>query len=173
MFLDVDGVVLVGDDRAARAATWIRRRVWLESHGVAVVVYFSERVLRDLRKLVGLPGVEFRWLTSWQQDAPEALGPVIGLGASWRSCAAGPGSAGEPTLDWWKATFVRKAVESGKRVVWVDDDISRWISLVREYGDGMSLDWIDQPSLLCVCPSPTYGLNAKDLREMECFILGG
>lgn len=174
VLVDVDGVINA-DIPLWPTDTHRRKHVHLTSIGTAQRIDYSTAVVDGLRDIAAMPGVEMRWLTTWQHAAAEDLAPVIGAGSDWPVLVEPTTleGLGTPYLDWWKADAARACVRAGHRVVWLDDDIDAWRRLARIFGRPERLEWITPESVLTVCPSSIHGLEQRHFTAVAAFIEAG
>ncbi len=171
VFVDVDGVINA-DIPQWPTHTHRRADVFMRSIGSAQRIDYSTAVVDGLRDIEAMPGVEMRWLTTWQQAAAEDLAPVIGIGSTWPVMVEPTTLEGLGTsyLDWWKADAVRACVRAGNRVVWIDDDIAAWQRLARIFGKPERLEWITPGAVLTVRPASRHGLESRHFADIAEFI---
>ena len=100
------------------------------------------------------------WHSTWREAAVSDLAPVLGLPAIPISVA--PEWTHRPERIWWKLPAAQRVVESGRRLVWTDDDIA---VVPDQVGDLAA-----QPDTLLISPDPQAGLTADNLRSIADFI---
>jgi hypothetical protein len=174
VFVDVDGVINA-DIPLWPTDTHRRADVFIRSIRQAQRIDYSTDVVDGLRAIEAMPGVEMKWLTTWQYAAADDLAPVIGVGSGWPVMVEPmtTDGLGNPYLDWWKADVVRDSARAGQRVVWIDDDIVAWQRLARIFGKPERLEWITPESVFTVCPSSMHGLEPRHFADIAEFIAAG
>lgn len=156
VYLDVDGVL---NAVTGSLPQW----GWsAESHRCTRVngflISWSTELIDRLNALAVQPHVNFHWLTTWLRDAPEILADKIGLhGKDWPVIGETQyASISYP--DWWKLSAAQTAAtESGRRVVWIDDDLSH--PPAREWAVTLG------ESIMLVQPDTRVGVT-KDMMDM-------
>lgn len=118
-----------------------------------------------MNRIASHQDVTVKWLTAWEEGAPEQLAPTIGLnGADWEMI---PGVEDDDigNWNWWKLTKIREDIARNRpdRVVWMDDDVN---------SDPASLAWLESLDIpvLVICPRTEHGLTRDHLAEIEAFI---
>ena len=124
---------------------------------------WSVELMDALRSLDSREDITFRWLTSWEDMAPEFLSPSFGIGVDWPVLGSNGGQ--DDLKTWWKLRAMRTDIEATKpdKVIWLDDDIPYDVGgkeFVREMGGRM----------LAISPNKNHGLTAKHLASMIEFI---
>lgn len=158
LFLDVDGTLLSSDGWAEFDASLIDWQEW-QSHRNPRLAGMDRALGRHLLAL----GCELIWATAWMHDANEVIAPLLGLP---RLPVADLPEAplGDPvgTLHWKTAALV--ATASGRRFVWVDDEISdidsAWVGA--HHGGPALLHRVD----------PRSGLTEADLAQIGDWLSG-
>ncbi|WP_312875842.1 HAD domain-containing protein [Arthrobacter terrae] len=127
--------------------------------------YWSEDVVEAMNRIAAHPDVTVKWLTAWEEGAPEQLAPVIGLdGAGWEMIQ-GVEDDDPANGNWWKLAKIRDYVARNRpdKLVWMDDDINF---------DPASLAWLKSLDIpvLVICPKTAHGLTRDHMAEIEAFI---
>lgn len=163
LLVDVDGVINAYPESGV-PRTWPEESWHHVKVGGRYPITYSSTAIAGLAKLATLPGVKPQWLTTWDERAPELLGPEIGLGADWEFSAS---HSDLLPWDWWKAEHVEEILhyaDPGDRVVWIDDDLDSWSRLARPRGVA---DVLDDPRVLWVCPPTATGMRPEDLQRVR------
>jgi pimeloyl-ACP methyl ester carboxylesterase len=127
--------------------------------------YWAEEPVEAMNRIAARPDVTVKWLTAWEEGAPEQLAPTIGLnGADWEMI---PGVEEDDMANWnwWKLAKIREDIARTRPdlVVWMDDDIRF---------DPASLAWLETLDIpvLVISPRTEHGLTRDHLAEIEAFI---
>lgn len=185
VLLDVDEVV--NAVRPGRTVKWPPARVWPGSDWVCTPVrtgrdvyqITAARPVLDMLTTVHDLGVaEIRWHTSWQEHAPTALAPALGLpdfpvqdrcGAEVtyplmprRWADRDPDLAG-----WWKLPAAIQVVNEGRPLLWLDDDLDVFRDQVEASPVGQHRD------RLLIAPTLGVGLTPRHLARIIEFLARG
>ena len=133
--------------------------------GIEIAMFTTRRsdgalVSRPMANQERTGAAEVIWHSTWREAAVSDLAPVLGLPTLPISHA--PEWTQRPELIWWKLPAARRVVESGRRLVWTDDDIA---VVPDQVGD---LD--ARPDTLLISPDPHTGLTADQLRAIADFV---
>ena len=165
--LDIDGVVnaLARGPVAGSwpADQWVQHVVPADIPGsgrMVLPILAACPVLDFIVRVVRTGAAEVIWHSTWREAAVTDLAPVLGLPQLPISHA--PEWTQRPELIWWKLPAARRVVESGRRLVWTDDDIA---VVPDQVGD---LD--ARPDTLLISPDPHTGLTADQLRAIADFV---
>lgn len=162
IYQDVDGVLSPFSKGAPRTNTnW--RGEWRTEQLGGFPMLWSIELMDWLRILDGREDTTFKWLTSWEGDAPEFLSPSFGIGADWP--VLGSNGTQDDLKTWWKLRAMREDIEATQpdKVIWLDDDIPYDVGgkdFVREMGG----------RILAISPNKNHGLTAKHVACMIEFI---
>lgn len=156
-FLDVDGVIApVGEPHGPHAHNHANGPANL-GHAAGMWMCWDTSVIERVAGLHRDALVEVVWLTSWGQDAPKHVAPLLGL-PTFAVCPDLTDGTG-----WAKASAARAylAAHPGRPFVWTDDHLtaSRRSSFKQSHR---------QPSLM-IQPVSNVGLTARDLDRIEAF----
>jgi hypothetical protein len=162
IYQDVDGVLSPFSNGAPKTNTnW--RGEWRTEKLGGFPMLWSVELMDALSSLDSREDTAFRWLTSWEDMAPEFLSPYFGIGADWPVL----GSNGEQgdLKTWWKLRAMREDIEDTQpdKIIWLDDDIPYDVGgkeFVREMGG----------RILAISPNKNHGLTAKHIASMIEFI---
>jgi hypothetical protein len=165
--LDIDGVVNALARGAVRGSwpqdAWIQRviRADMPGHGPMVLPILAARPVLDFVAQVYHSGTaDVRWHSTWRAAAMTELAPVLGLPPIPISVA--PEWTAPPYEGWWKLPAARRVLESGRRLVWTDDDLGVFAA---EVGDLVS-----RPDALLIGPDRHIGLTGADLDSIAAFL---
>ncbi len=165
--LDIDGVVNALA-RGPVAGSWPPER-WVQQvisadipgSGRMVLPIFAARPVLDfVTRAVRTGAAEVIWHSTWREAAVSDLAPVLGLPPIPVSYA--PEWTHRPERLWWKLPAAQRVVESGRRLVWTDDDIA----VVPDQVAALTA----HPDTLLISPDPQSGLTADNLQSIADFI---
>jgi len=150
LLVDVDGVLAPfghGASEEERAAEGT-----LDVDGLGI------RIVRDLRGWISRleDAFECVWATAWEHKAPLVFGRVFRFGSGWPVIPFSGPNGGGPT---WKLVHVAGWCEenaAGRRVAWIDDDLS-WDA--REWARR-------RDETLLVRTDPARGMTAADVDRL-------
>lgn len=165
--LDIDGVV----NALARgpvqhswpASDWVQHvvRATIPGSGRMVLPIFAARPVLDFVTRVQTSGAaEVVWHSTWREAAVTDLAPVLGLPSIPVSDA--PEWTARPGELWWKLPAAQRVVESGRRLVWTDDDIPVVPDQVA--------DLVAHDDTLLIGPDPKTGLTPDHLAAIADFL---
>ncbi len=165
--LDIDGVVnaLARGPVAGSwpADQWVQHVVPADIPGsgrMVLPIFVARPVLDFVARVVETGAAEVIWHSTWREAAVSDLAPVLGLPVLPISHA--PEWTQRPELTWWKLPAARRVIESGRRLVWTDDDIA---VVPEQVGDLAA-----RPDTLLISPNPYTGLTPADLAAIADFI---
>lgn len=166
--LDIDGVVNalahqpITDSFAAEQWIHVMVRTDLPELGPAVFPILSARPVLDFVAAVHASGaVEVRWHSTWREAANADLAPALGLPQLPISVA--PEWANHHALvPWWKQPAAERVLESGRRLVWTDDDIAVFRPDLRAFED--------RDDALLIAPDRERGLSQDELDAIAEFL---
>ncbi|WP_081745016.1 HAD domain-containing protein [Arthrobacter sp. H14] len=165
VYCDVDGIFNAYNSKSPAAATgWTGEWLPMTIPG-AYPGQWSRELVAAINELAAMSGVIWKWLTSWEHEAPLQLAPAIGLDAGqWQVIT---GVEYDAFWDWWKLDRIKKDVEatSPDRFIWIDDDIDF---------DPSALKWLRGMGnrALRICPKTIHGLTTAHLDEISTFVGG-
>jgi hypothetical protein len=170
--LDIDGVVNALSRRAPSApwpaGSWEQHVVRIEvpDRGMLTLPILAARpVLEFITDVVESGAAEVRWHSTWGQSAITTLGPALGLPPIELSVA--PEWADSAAM-WWKIPAARHLAESGRRLVWTDDQLPLYRTDRLGAGELAALEAWDGALLLA--PDPAAGLSPDDLARIAGFL---
>jgi len=121
---------------------------------------FSPSLIAGIRGLAAAPLVEIRWATTWAGHIPD-LSRVFALP---EFAPAFPMPDGRPTQDLiapLKLAAALAVVESGRRLIWTDDDAIP--------DAGPDRDRLDAAGALLIAPKPSRGLRPEHLDAIAAY----
>lgn len=178
--LDVDGVILPVCGRDPRAETGVPGGWWPRTAHTRVMgqdSWYSPDLVDRLNASATPLGVEVRWLTTREDDAPELLCPAIGLdGEHWRVQTR----ADEGPLRWWKASEMADllARHPETRFVWVDDEIADLTAVTDpavhapDPYTARVAALVGHPRLHTISPDPSHGLTPQLMNDLDAHLTG-
>jgi hypothetical protein len=152
-FMDIDGVLnVIG--RAPRGGWGRYDHTMVQAfEGLAWPICYSTTLVRLLNTLHQKGVVSFRWLTTWEHDAPTRFAPAIGLDIGQWIAGEDLGTSGT----WWKLDIIVENLrDATDLVIWTDDDIKRFHHARRV------VDFLHPEQALVICPDETKGLTPED-----------
>lgn len=165
--LDIDGVL---NALAREPVTgswppdqWVQHVVPADIPGTGrmlLPIFVARPVLEFVARVARSGAAEVIWHSTWREAAVSDLAPVLGLPRLPISVA--PEWTQRPESIWWKLPAARRVVESGRRLVWTDDDIA---VVADQVGD---LD--ARPDTLLISPEPRVGLAENHLQAIAAFL---
>ena len=165
--LDIDGVVnaLARGPVAGSwpADQWVQHVVAADIPGsgrMVLPIFVARPVLDFVARVIRTGAAEVIWHSTWREAAVSDLAPVLGLPAMPISVA--PEWTHRPEHLWWKLPAAQRVVQSGRRLVWTDDDIAVVPDQVGELAA--------HKDTLLISPEPQTGLTADNLRSIAAFI---
>lgn len=166
VYLDVDGVINADSGGPPKINTqwtgeWSMKKVEVFN----LFILWSHELVENINSLAARDDVTVKWLTTWEEAAPEELCPVTGIhGQSWEVLNGDVTQHGYTGGDWWKLEALMDDLdkETYDKVIWIDDDIKhhRW-----------SLEWLKtHPEILAVSPDVHHGVTKKQFNGIIEFI---
>lgn len=161
IYLDVDGVI--NASLSGSPQHWGANRT-----GVALADGYEYQIdwAPDMiAELADIENVEIVWTTTWRNDAPGAISPLIGAWGDARVLHPKRDpeqpTPREPSI-YWKATaiFEEQAEEPGP-FIHIDDEIShypQWKSMGEALGG------------LLISPNPHYGITKKHIEAIKEYV---
>lgn len=169
-YSDVDGVYNAYTDHrfdpAPRSAsgwegTWNPMEI-----GGAFPGWWSEEMVQETDRLIGHPLVSPRWLTTWEEGAPEQLVPALSIagGADW-PVITGVEYDDPMNWQWWKLAALRDdlAATAPDAFIWVEDDVPF---------DPKAIQWLQTVAIPhpVISPKTAVGVTRDHIAEIEAFI---
>lgn len=166
LLLDIDGVLIPfpGKDGSV-PATHQRHQVTPTGYPEPVDIWLDPSHGRQLKTLFGTDLVTPVWSTSWQQDAPTMIGPLLGLRPfSYIPLGRPDITTSHPNGYLWKRDPVE--VWLGNRsAIWIDDDFTEadhaWAADRNTRG----------VSTLLIQPTPYDGLQDAHLQMIHVWAI--
>lgn len=134
--------------------------------GGAFPGWWSEEMVAEINRLTGHPLVAPKWLTTWEEGAPEQLAPALAIagGESW-PVLTGVEYDDPGNWQWWKLAALKNDLEASRpeAFIWIDDDISF---------DPGALQWLTTVAIphLVIVPKTAVGVTRDHVQEIEAFI---
>jgi hypothetical protein len=149
--LDVDGVL--NASKAGWSAPPFSGRAYYK--GNSFKMRWSPKLMERIRQVHAQPSVTILWATTWcgYTEQLEQLFKLPALGSAW--------SMRMNKLE--KEAAAELVVESGKRLIWTDDEFVP--------SSGPLYDKLKDNSLL-IKPKPGRGLRPEHLDLIDAFVLG-
>jgi len=169
--LDIDGVVnalAMSRPDVWPADAWVQRVVCAEvpSQGLVNLPIMAARpVLEFIAAVHEERRAEIRWHSTWRAAAVTGLAPALGLPPIPISIAPEWAS---PVPLWWKIPAARRVAESGRRLLWTDDQLELFRGDPRNAAELAALD--ARAGTLLLCPDPDPGLTPADLDRIAAFL---
>lgn len=155
-FLDIDGVINIIGTRPRGgwpryANTYIPQGV----DGLAWPVCYAPALIDLLNLLAQRRIVSFRWLTTWEHDAPKVFAPAVGLTIGRWVAAEDDGSR----PGWWKLNAIIDHVgEDSDMFIWTDDDMRD--PRVVKLAERQVIDMLPHRAMT-ICPDARRGLTPE------------
>ncbi|MGH8963282.1 MAG: hypothetical protein ACRDWT_19170 [Jatrophihabitantaceae bacterium] len=173
--LDIDGVInalgmSLPTDTWPESA-WVQRVVTavIPEQGMGTYPILAARPVLDFIHRVHRNGLaEIRWHSTWRSAAVTGLAPALGLPAIPISVA--PEWSAAPPV-WWKIPAARRVAESGRRLLWTDDQFDLYRADPQSASELEALErWT---GALLLSANPETGLSPDDLATIERFLEPG
>lgn len=127
---------------------------------VALQILVARPVLDFVAAVHESGRAEVLWHSTWRETATTDLAPLLGLPDIPISVA--PEWHERPIAQWWKQPAAERVLDSGRPLVWTDDDI------VVYRPDPARFE--GRPDVLLLSPDPVTGLTAADLDRVDEFL---
>jgi hypothetical protein len=165
--LDIDGVVnalsagpVSGSWPAAEWAQHVVRADIPGSGRMVLPIFVAQPVLDFVTQVHRSGAADVVWHSTWREAAVTDLAPMLGLPRLPVSDA--PEWPQRPREPWWKLPAAQRVVESGRRLVWTDDDIA----VVAQQVAGL----LGRDDALLISPPPQSGLTPDHLAQIAAFL---
>lgn len=167
VYIDVDGVLNAlpssGDVLTAASTGWDDGS-WQREHINGYWIMWNLELIDELNAIQST-GVEFRWLTTWCELAPQLLAPVFKLADSDKWTVTQNVSHYDThqyrmiANTWWKRHLLDKDLteDPADRVAWLDDDHAYYQTQVPD-------------NILAVAPDSRTGLTRHDIADIRDFL---
>ncbi|MBB2925524.1 HAD domain-containing protein [Cellulomonas cellasea] len=161
--LDVDGV-LNARSRPGWSAAPAQR--YAHANGLRFKLRWSPALLTEVRNLIGTDTVEIRWATSWvphiDQVARAMALPDLPLAFTLPSNLAAATDELHEATEAAKRAAALDTVESGRRLLWTDDD-AIWPS-------GPEREHLEAAGALLIAPDERHGLQPEDVAAIRAWL---
>lgn len=121
---------------------------------------FTIRYSRRMGERLAALEADIVWLTTWENDANEWIGPLFG----WPELPFIERGGHDARNRWWKSSAAELYLaEHPRSLIWIDDDLA----------EGMGFaPWLStyEPGRLLIAPYPTRGLLPRHLEQVEAWI---
>src|SRR4030095_3077724 len=140
---------------------------WKLAHVMGYQIHWYTDLVDSLNKLSKQENVEFKWLTTWQENAVSELCKPLGIeGTEWEVLFVPEGQELFDRMSWWKLHALKADVIKHRpdKVVWIDDDF-------RHARD--ALTWAEDQTitnLLPISPFTDWGMTKEDFNDIIEFI---
>ena len=132
----------------------------LDAQPVSFPIRYSPTLVTILNELSALPGVQFKWLTTWLDQAPKSLCSAIGLHGEYWPVLTGYSRESDNAWGWWKfdAASADLARENPTHVYWIDDDL--------HFVD-KAMKWVQASTTVTgICPKSAEGLRRDQVNAL-------
>lgn len=155
-FIDIDGVLNVIGRHSPQGGWghYERTTATNEFSTQAWPICYSPTLMRLLSLLHHKGVVTFRWLTTWEHEAPTQFAPAVGLDLGCWIAGEDLGTS----ITWWKLDVIvdHLAEGGGGLTIWTDDDIKHSHHALRV------VDFLHPEQALVVCPDQAKGLTPEN-----------
>lgn len=157
IYLDVDGVI-----NAVRTGTPSQKRTGFKDFRRVTVrgyqIQYAQELIDQLNTLAEHNDVTIKWLTTWEEHAPNELAPAIGLnGQEWEVLGGDLTDWGGS--HWWKLRAIRNDIantaDRADNIYWIDDDIKL---------ERPAINWTAKANVTIISPDPLDGLTQEHLE---------
>jgi len=163
VYIDVDGVI--NSFQQSRKTGWDGE--WKLDIINGYHIHWYTDLVESLNKLSKQENVEFKWLTTWQEDAVTKLSEPLGIeGLEWEVLYVPEGEELFDRRSWWKLHALKADVIKHRpdKVVWIDDDF--------KYAND-ALNWAEDQTItniLPISPFTDWGMTKEDFNDIIEFI---
>lgn len=163
LYIDVDGVI--NSFHRTKTAGW--KGDWNLAKVIGYKIHWYTELVEELNKLSKREDVEFKWLTTWQDQAVTDLCPALGIeGTGWEVLYA---EEQEDLFDrsngWWKLRAIIKdyTIHQPDKVVWIDDDFKY---------EGNAMAWANfmEETVYPVSPFTDWGMTREEFSGIIEYI---
>lgn len=173
--LDIDGVInalaMTLPTDAWPEEAWVQRVVRAQVPGrgpMTLPILAARPVLDFVTAVFGSGRAEIRWHSTWRSAAVTDLAPALGLPPIPLSIA--PEWNEPPVETWWKLPAAQRAIATGRRLLWTDDDMAFYRDDPTTADALAALDGSGNALLLPVAGGT--GLTPADLETIDEFLRG-
>lgn len=168
LYWDVDGIFNVNAGH-----TYIQAPAdvtgWSDWHHMTVPGafpgYWSRDAVEAVNSIARTSGVVNKWLTSWEEQAPQLLAPAIGLDAAGWDVLHGVENDDPMNGYWWKLDALCEDLARHRpdRFIWFDDGIA---------SDPATLHWLAGTEVphLVIAPEIDQGLTRAHVDAVREFL---
>lgn len=106
--------------------------------------------------------VDLAWLTTWREDAPVTVAPLMGVDLDGRVLHPETGETTFPSI-YWKVESLLDDLHHRKaeRFIWIDDEIDP--SIAKTVNDL-------HPQGLLISPDPNWGITPGDIERIKTYL---
>ena len=164
VYLDVDGVINAVSNKPPRVNTqW--KGEWSKEPINGYSILWSHELVDAINQLAARDDVTIKWLTTWQEDAPQIFAPQTGInGEEWEVLYGNINDHWFTTGRWWKLQAIQEDLDKdpSDKVVWIDDDLGY---------DRSAQEWLlNHPEIHVVSPVTAHGVTKKQFDGIMEFI---
>lgn len=156
-FLDVDGVInIIGNRPRGGWPRYANTIIPQGVNGLAWPICYAPALVELLNLLAQRRVVSFRWLTTWEHDAPRVFAPAVGLTLGRWVAAEDTGTS----RGWWKLDAIIDHIgEDSDFFIWTDDHMhdSRVVKLAERH----VIDMLPERAM-AICPDSRRGLRPEE-----------
>lgn len=155
--MDIDGVLNVIGSKPKAGWPQYDHSAVVAFDGLGWPITFAPTLFTLLNELHQSNLVSFRWLTTWEHDAPTRFAPAVGLDLGpW---VAGEDDGQSPT--WWKLdVFADTLRDADHLVIWTDDDIKDSLHAQQV------VDFLHPEQALVISPDEREGLTPQEFDRI-------
>ena len=163
VYIDVDGVI--NSFQQSAKTGW--EGEWKLDIINGYHIHWYTDLVESLNKLSKQENVEFKWLTTWQEDAVTKLSEPLGIeGLEWEVLYVPEGEELFDCRSWWKLHALKADVIKNRpeKIVWIDDDF--------KYAND-AINWAEAQeitNLLPISPFTDWGMTKEDFNDIIEFI---
>ena len=134
--------------------------------GGAFPGWWSEDLVAETNRLTGYPLVRPKWLTAWEEGAPQQLAPALSIadGENW-PVVAGVEYDDPANWRWWKLDAIKKDLTASRpeAFIWIEDGVPF---------DPNTVGWLQTVAIphLVISPKTAVGVTRDHITEIEAFI---
>ena len=163
VYIDVDGVIN-SFRKSFEGTGWTGQ--WKLETIIGYKIHWYTELVDSINELSKREDVEFKWLTTWQDQAVTELCPVLGIeGQYWDVLRAeDQDDLFDLSNGWWKLRAIIKdyVTYSPDKVVWIDDDIKY---------EANACDWVfNMDNVHAVSPFTDWGMTKEEFSGIIEFI---
>jgi hypothetical protein len=126
---------------------------WAVSRNPTYVINWAPGMIDELNKL----DVELVWLTTWCDNAPELIAPLVGLTLPSRVVKPLSGRVTFPSIEWKISALEADLYGFDGKSIWVEDEFTHF------YHSGLGLR---------VQPDPNFGVRQWEMEAIKAYLEG-